>query len=192
MRFPFYAMAIPALLVCSPAVAQMGVTVAPTLSIGTTSPLDMSSGTSVGGTGIPLGSTEINSAGVSPAPLNPTGTIAIPSSGMPCTTLGTSSAGMYGSTATYDGGGMTPGASMPASAPSASAISAPRKWMNFERRPLCTRRSRRTTCSNAPLRGVCGERHKESGRQYVGAKGALAPPLITLNNLASFCQNQGN
>jgi hypothetical protein len=126
MRLSLCAVAIPALLICNAAAAQIGgLTVTPTPSIGTTSPLDVTSGTSVGGTGIPMGATEINSAGVSPVPLNPTGTIAIPSSGIPCATLGTSTAEMYGSSATYDGGGMAPGASMPATGASAgnSAVS---------------------------------------------------------------------
>ena len=93
--------------------------VIPMPSVSTTSPLDVTNGTSVGGTGIPLGATEITSAGTSPAPTNPTGTIAIPGSGIPCATLGGAAAGMYGSTATYDGGGLALGTSAPATGMSA-------------------------------------------------------------------------
>ena len=98
--------------------------VIPMPSVSTTSPLDVTNGTSVGGTGIPLGATEITSAGTSPAPTNPTGTIAIPGSGIPCATLGGAAAGMYGSTATYDGGGLALGTSAPATGMSAGNTAA--------------------------------------------------------------------
>ena len=82
MKVLSIAAALPMLLAGHVAVAQM--MVVPTPSIGTTTPLDVTNGGSVGSTGIPLGATEITSAGTSPAPANPTGTIAIPGSGMPC------------------------------------------------------------------------------------------------------------
>src|ERR1700746_1854128 len=119
MKLSLIAALLPMVVASHVAVAQS--MVIPTPSVSTTSPLDISSGTQVGGTGIPLGATEIISAGTSPAPINPTGTIAIPGSGMPCATLGTSSVSMFGSSATYDGGGMTPGSSMPATGISAGS-----------------------------------------------------------------------
>src|SRR5260370_42017048 len=104
-------------LLCSPAFAQVEVvdplTAMP--SLGTTSPLGISPGGSVGATGIPMDATEIPSLGVSPAPtVSATATIAIPTSGAittsgtTCSTGGMSPSGMYGSTASYDGAGMAP------------------------------------------------------------------------------------
>src|SRR6202162_1516023 len=68
-------------LLCSPAFAQVEVvdplTAMP--SLGTTSPLGIRRGGSVGAAGIPMDATEITSLGVSPAPTGSvTGTIAIP------------------------------------------------------------------------------------------------------------------
>src|ERR1700687_482367 len=113
------------LLCASPAFAQVEVvdplTAMP--SLGTTSPLGISPGGSVGAAGIPMDATEITSLGVSPAPTGSvTGTIAIPTSGAittsgtTCSTGGMSPSGMYGSTASYDGGGMAPGTAAPATA----------------------------------------------------------------------------
>jgi hypothetical protein len=113
------------LLSAGPAFAQVEVgdplTAVP--SLGTTSPLGISPGGSVGATGIPLDATELTSPGVSPAPTGSvTGTIAIPTSGAittggtTCSTGGISPSGMYGSTASYDGGGTAPGAAAPATA----------------------------------------------------------------------------
>jgi hypothetical protein len=93
------------LLCAGPAFAQVEVddplTAMP--SLGTTSPLGISPGGSVGPAGIPLDSTEITSLGVSPAPTGGvTGTIAIPASGAittsgtTCSTGGMSPSGMYG------------------------------------------------------------------------------------------------
>ena len=94
----------------SPAFAQIG-TMPTTPTLGATSPLGIGPTTSVGGTGIPLGATEIASPGVSPAPTTGTMTAAGTMSGTACSTLGTSPSGMFGSTATYDGGGMAVGSS---------------------------------------------------------------------------------
>src|SRR5216683_2733772 len=55
-------------------------------------------------------------AAVSPAPTDATGTIAMPSSGTTCSTLGTAPSSMFGSTASFDGGGMAAGAAAPATA----------------------------------------------------------------------------
>src|SRR6266446_6418960 len=91
-------------------------------SLGATSPLGIGTG-SVGGTGIPLGASEITSLGVSPAPTGSvTGTIAIPTngaittSGTTCSTGGMSPSGMFGSAASFDGGGAAAGSAAPATA----------------------------------------------------------------------------
>src|SRR6267142_1499645 len=112
------------LLCAGPAFAQVEDPLDPLTavpSLGATSPLGMVASGSVGTTGIPLGSTEVTSLGVSPAPTGGvTGTIAMPTSGAiigsGCSTVGTSSSGMYGSTATYDGGGTASGSAAPATA----------------------------------------------------------------------------
>src|SRR6266404_6770085 len=122
---PFLIVATAWSLLCSPAFAQVEVvdplTAMP--SLGTTSPLGISPGGSVGPTGIPMDATEIPSLGVSPAPTGSvTGTIAIPTSGAittsgtTCSTGGMSPSGMYGSSASYDGGGTAPGTAAPATA----------------------------------------------------------------------------
>src|SRR5258708_37813924 len=109
------------LLCASPAFAQVDDPLTDPLtalpSLGATSPLG------IGPIGVPLGSTEITSIGVSPAPTTGvTGTIAIPtngaitSSGTSCSSVGTLPTGMYGSTATYDGGGTAAGTAAPATA----------------------------------------------------------------------------
>jgi hypothetical protein len=114
MRFFPIAAALLALFAGNVALAQMSGMAVPTPAIGETSPLGgASTGSSISPTGIPFGSTEITTAGISPAPPNPTGTIAIPSGGTSCSTLGVSSSQMYGSSATYDGGGMSVANSMP-------------------------------------------------------------------------------
>src|ERR1700685_1107340 len=125
MRFSAIAVALTALLMGNVALAQMNGMVVPTPTIGATSPLgSASSGSSVSPTGIPLGSTEITSAGVSPVPSNPTGTIAMPSGGMPCSTVGTSSSQMYGSGTTYDGGGISIANSVPVTGVAAGGMAA--------------------------------------------------------------------
>src|SRR5258705_12323833 len=90
-------------------------------SLGATSPLGIGSSGSVGTTGIPLGSSEVTSLGVSPAPTGGvTGTITIPTTGAitssGCSTGGMSLSGFHGSTASYDGGGAAPGTAAPATA----------------------------------------------------------------------------
>jgi hypothetical protein len=84
MRFPLVAAVIPALFICSAAMAQVTGMASPTPTIGATSPLGMGTGSAVSPTGIPLGSTEIASPGISPAPTGVTGTISMPSSGTTC------------------------------------------------------------------------------------------------------------
>src|SRR5271157_5988145 len=102
VRFSLVAAVLSALVVCNAAMAQVSGMASPTPSMGATSPLGITTGSTVSPTGIPLGSTEIASPGVSPGPIV-TGTISMPTSGTSCSTLGTSPSGMYGSTATYDG-----------------------------------------------------------------------------------------
>jgi hypothetical protein len=87
------------------ALAQVTGMALPTPTVGTTSPLGSSTGAALSPLGIGLGATELPSSGISPAPMV-TGSIAIPSTGTGCSTLGLSPSGMYGSTSTYDGGGM--------------------------------------------------------------------------------------
>jgi hypothetical protein len=97
-------------LLCGPAFAQQAA-VMPTPSLSATSPLGMVPSAPVGGTGIPFGATEIASPGVSPAPL--------PSTGMTgstlCSTIGTAPSTMFGSAATFDGGGVALGTVTPQS-----------------------------------------------------------------------------
>jgi hypothetical protein len=109
MRRPLIAAVVPGLFAINAAIAQVDGTTTAMPGIAVTSPLGITSATSVGGTGIPLGATEIASPGVSPQPGNPTGTIAISGGGASCSTLGTTPGGMFGSTASFDGGGMTAG-----------------------------------------------------------------------------------
>jgi hypothetical protein len=101
-----------AMLGCSPAFAQAGLSV-PTPGIAATSPLGMSGapGTLVGSTGIPLGATELNSAGISPMLTDPTSMMA---SGTTCSG-GSASTGISGGISgisTYDGGGLAVGGGM--------------------------------------------------------------------------------
>ena len=98
--------------------AQAAVTPTPSLSV--TSPLGMVPSAPVGGTGIPLGSTEIASPGVSPLPMASTATTAMPS-GTACPTIGMSPSTMNGSTATYDGGGMSVAGAPTTTAPATGA-----------------------------------------------------------------------
>src|SRR3954466_5498560 len=73
-RFALIAAAGAALFVCNEALAQVTGMAAPTPTMGATSPLGVATGSAVSQTGIPLGSTEIASPGVSPAPIGVTGT----------------------------------------------------------------------------------------------------------------------
>jgi hypothetical protein len=125
MRSLLIALTACSLLCAGPAFAQVDVedplTALP--SLGTTSPLGISAGGSVGPAGIPMGSTEISSPGVSPAPTGSvTGTIGLPTSGVittsgtTCSIAGLSPSTMFGSTASFDGGGTAPGTASPATA----------------------------------------------------------------------------
>lgn len=116
IRVLLIAAVIPVLFVSNIALAQVSGMATPTPTIGATSPLGIGTGSTVSPTGIPLGSTELASPGISPAPAFSTGTTAMPSNGTTCSTLGTAPSGMYGSTATYDGGGIAMGTATPATA----------------------------------------------------------------------------
>src|ERR1700730_3846876 len=98
------------LLCCSPALAQVG-TAMP--SLGVTSSLGSVPGAPVGPNGLPPPGV---SPEVSPVPNGVTGTTTVPStsSGMACSTVGISPSGLYGATATYDGGGLPGGTPTPA------------------------------------------------------------------------------
>src|ERR1700730_2117044 len=110
---------LPALFVCNAAMAQVDGqfdgTVTPTPMVGATSPLGVAPGAP---TGIPLGAIEITSPGVSPVPTGVTGTITIPgtSGATACSAVATSPSEMFGSAASFDGGGMGVGTAPPATA----------------------------------------------------------------------------
>jgi hypothetical protein len=89
-----------ALLVCSPAFAQVGDSGAAP-GLGSTSPLGIGPGSPVAATGIPLGATELASPGVSPTVSGTT------LSGGTCSGMESSTSGASGSTALFDGGGLT-------------------------------------------------------------------------------------
>src|SRR3977135_3653129 len=118
------------LLCAGPAFAQVEDPLDPLTavpSLGATSPLGMGANGSVGTTGIPLGSTEVTSLGVSPAPTGGvTGTITIPTTGAitssGCSTGGMSRSRMFGSAASFDGGGTAPGTAAPATAPTTGSM----------------------------------------------------------------------
>jgi hypothetical protein len=110
MRLSVIAVLVPALFGChTVAMAQVGEIASPTSAIAPTSPLGIEGGSAVSQTGIPLGSTEIATRGTSPVPVGATGTISMPVSGTTCSTAGTSPSGMFGSTASFDGGGTAAG-----------------------------------------------------------------------------------
>ena len=126
-RFVATAVVLAALFNCNVALAQVDTpfdgTVTPTPMIGATSPLGVTSGSGASPAGIPLGSTEIASPGVSPVPTGVTGTITIPttSSSTACPTVATSPSEMFGSTASFDGGGLAMGTAAPATAANSGA-----------------------------------------------------------------------
>jgi hypothetical protein len=89
-----------ALLVCSPAFAQVGDSGAAP-GLGLTSPLGIGPGSPVAATGLPRGATELASPGVSPTVSGTT------LSGGTCSGMESSTSGASGSTALFDGGGLT-------------------------------------------------------------------------------------
>jgi len=107
MRVTLTAAVLAMVFGCSPAVAQMGGMGAPTPVIGATSPLGMAPGSPVPPIGIPFGSTELASPGLSPLPSGMPGT---PAAGSACPAIGSVSSGVSGTSTIYDGGGMAMGA----------------------------------------------------------------------------------
>ncbi len=89
------------------AFAQVGGMGSLTPPIGATSPLGMAPGMAptspVAPTGIPMGSTELASPGLSPPPA---GTLGMTGTGTTCPAMGSASSAMSGSSTIYDGGGM--------------------------------------------------------------------------------------
>jgi hypothetical protein len=124
-RLSLIAAIVAALVVCNAAMAQVSGMASPTPSLGATSPLGMGTGSAVSPTGIPLGSTEIASPGVSPAPGDATGTISMPGSSTTCSTIGTAPSSMFGSTTSFDGGGMGVGTAAPATAATSGMSTSP-------------------------------------------------------------------
>src|ERR1700682_5459112 len=130
-KFLLIATVLPALLVGNLAMAQVDEpfdgTVTPTPMMGATSPLGITTGSTSSPTGIPFGATEITSPGLSPLPTGVTGTITIPttSSGTACSTTATPPSEMFGSTASFDGGGMAVGTAAPATASSSGTTAMP-------------------------------------------------------------------
>jgi hypothetical protein len=123
IRSSVIASVFPVLMVCNAtAVAQVGMMASPTPAVGTTSPLGIGAGPTVPQTGIPLGSTEIASPGISPAPAGATGTISMPGDVTTCSTSGISPSGMFGSTTSFDGGGTAAGSAAPATAAMAGMV----------------------------------------------------------------------
>jgi len=113
---PLLIIAVVSAFYCCPVFAQvgMGTTMPP---LGATSPLGSDPGTPVAGTGIPMGPSVPSSPVVSSLPSYPTGAGATP-----CATLGTPPAAMYGSSSSYDGGGVTlNGTAAPATASTATS-----------------------------------------------------------------------
>lgn len=112
MRYCFVAACL-AFFAGGGALAQVTGMAVPTPTVGATSPLASGTESPLSPLGIGLGATELPSPGISPAPVL-TGSIAAPSTGTACSTLGLSPSGMFGSTSTYDGGGMAMAGSTPA------------------------------------------------------------------------------
>jgi len=127
-------MATAALLValfdCNPVFAQTGTIGGPTPGISATTPLGIAPGSPISPPGIPLGSTELASPGLSPLPTGPTGlttgTTGTTGSSATCSALGmpssgVSSSGISGSSTLFDGGGMAAGSSLSGSTAGLSA-----------------------------------------------------------------------
>ncbi len=164
--------------------AQTGMA-SPTPTISATSPLGTGPGTPISPTGIPLGATELQSAGVSPLVAPATGTIAIPGNGVVCSTVGTAPSEMFGSSASFDGGGMAAGSAAPATgavagdtaaSPGMSAAIAPTSGISSG------------TIDTSGMSGMCG-----SGSTNIAASsapsstsptvvGGVPPPGISLNS----------
>jgi hypothetical protein len=168
--------------------AQAAVTPTPSLSV--TSPLGIVPSAPVGGTGIPLGSTEIASPGVSPLPTASTATTAMPS-GTACPTIGMSPSTMYGSTATYDGGGMSvagaPITTAPATGatPSSSGVLTTSPMIDTSGMSgMCGSGPNSLAASSAPAPGSTSRTGIPLGSteiQNLGVSSAIAVPTIVVS-----------
>jgi hypothetical protein len=172
-------------LLCSPAFAQQAA-VMPTPSLSATSPLGMVPSAPVGGTGIPLGATEITSPGVSPMPL--------PSSGIVgstvCSTVGTAPSTMFGSAASFDGGGMAVGTVAPQSMMqmSSSGISPTSALIDTSgSQSMCGAGASNTTASSAPTSPTTPGGVPRTGIPMgsteignLGVSSAAAVPIVTV------------
>ena len=148
MRLSLIVAVLPALVVCNAAaIAQVSGMASPTPTIAATSPLGLGTGSTVPQTGIPLGATEIASPGVSPAPIV-TGTASVQSGSTTCSTLGTSPSGMFGSTSSYDGGGMVVGSAAPATAATSG--------MSTSGMSATSGLSPTSGVQTSPMSGMCG------------------------------------
>jgi hypothetical protein len=168
----------------------------PTPSLSATSPLGTVPSAPVGGTGIPFGSTEIASPGVSPLPLPSTATASAPGS-TTCQTLGMSPSTMYGSSSTYDGGGMSVGSASTTIASAASATTMSGATPSFSGVPatspmidtsgmsaMCGSGASSVTASSTPAPGSASRTGIPLGSteiQNLGASSAIAVPTIVVS-----------
>jgi hypothetical protein len=164
MRFVSTAVILAAQFFCNAALAQADTafdgSVTPTPMTGATSPLGITSGSGASPAGIPLGSTEITSSGLSPVPTGVTGTITTgtitmsnPANVTACSTVGTSPSEMYGSTASFDGGGLAVGAAAPATA-AYSGTTTPGTTTSGTATPLTTSVTSETPLSSGAVPGM--------------------------------------
>jgi hypothetical protein len=110
MRRALIAMIVAAPFGCNLALAQTDGMGSPIPSIGATTPLGMTPGSSVPPVGLPMGATELASPGLSPAFTSPAGMTM--GTGTTCSAMGNASAASASST-DYDGGGMGVGTGTP-------------------------------------------------------------------------------
>jgi hypothetical protein len=89
------------ILGCGAAFFQIGTSAPVPSPLGITSPLGMAPGTPVPPAGIPLGTTELTSPGLSPAPA---ATIGMTGNGSTCPVIGSPSSGISAANTNYDGG----------------------------------------------------------------------------------------
>jgi hypothetical protein len=172
-------------LLCSPALAQQAA-VMPTPSLSATSPLGMVPSAPVGGTGIPLGATEITSAGVSPMPLPSTGIVG----STVCSTIGTAPSTMFGSAASFDGGGMAVGTVTPQSTAAMSSSGIPPTSALIDTsgsQSMCGAGGGNTTASSAPTSPTTTGGVSRTGIPMgsteignLGVSSAAAVPIITV------------
>lgn len=122
MRRALIAAMLAGLFGSNPVFAQVGGMLTPTPSIGATSPLGITPSSPVGPIGIPLGSTELVSPGISPGPAD---TMGIAGNGTTCPITGSPSSSVTGASTNFDGGGlgMGTGTSLPGTATTSTTCS---------------------------------------------------------------------